>query len=67
MARKAIKDLVITNYRAEPAIPFTNKVTLTKENFGAVDKVYIKTLQDVVISPGLASSYDCRCGNQNGA
>lgn len=48
-----IKNLVITNYRAEPAIPFTNKVTLTKENFGAVDKVYVKTLQDVVISPGL--------------
>ncbi|HEY9048433.1 MAG TPA: alpha/beta fold hydrolase [Ohtaekwangia sp.] len=50
---EAVKNLVVTNYRAEPAIPFTNKVTLTKENFGAVDKVYIKTLQDVVISPGL--------------
>lgn len=50
---EAIKNLVITNYRAEPAIPFTNKVTLTRENFGEVDKVYIKTLQDVVISPGL--------------
>jgi len=47
------KDLVVANYRAEPAIPFTNKVTLTKENFGAVEKVYIKTLQDIVISPGL--------------
>ena len=49
----ADKDRVLTNYRAEPAIPFSNKVTLTKENFGAVDKVYIKTLQDIVISPGL--------------
>lgn len=47
------KDLVVKNYRAEPAIPFTNKVTLTRENFGAVEKVYIKTLQDIVISPGL--------------
>lgn len=47
------KDLVIANYRAEPAIPFSNKVTLTKENFGSVEKVYIKTLQDIVISPGL--------------
>jgi pimeloyl-ACP methyl ester carboxylesterase len=47
------KNLVTTNYRAEPAIPFTNKVTVTKVNFGAVDKVYIKTLQDIVISPGL--------------
>jgi pimeloyl-ACP methyl ester carboxylesterase len=52
---QATKNLVISNYRAEPAIPFTNKVTLTDENFGAVDKVYIKTLQDVVISPGLQS------------
>lgn len=50
---QADKDLVLKNYRAEPAIPFTNKVTLSKENFGAVEKVYIKTLQDIVISPGL--------------
>lgn len=45
--------LVQANYRAEPAIPFTNKVTLSAERFGAVQKVYVKTLQDVVISPGL--------------
>ncbi len=50
---EANKNLVINNYRAEPAIPFTNKVTLTSGNFGSVEKVYIKTLQDVVISPGL--------------
>lgn len=47
------KQRVVDNYRAEPAIPFTGKVTLTPENFGAVEKVYIKTLQDIVISPGL--------------
>lgn len=50
---EAGKQRVLDNYRAEPAIPFTNKVALTKENFGIVDKVYIKTLQDIVISPGL--------------
>lgn len=50
---QAEKDLVVSNYRAEPAIPFTNKVILTSENFGVVEKVYIKTLQDIVISPGL--------------
>ena len=50
---QGVKQLVIENYRAEPAIPFTNKVTLTKEGFGSVNKVYIKTLQDIVISPGL--------------
>ena len=49
----AEKELVLTNYRAEPAIPFSNKVMLSDENFGKVEKVYIKTLQDVVISPGL--------------
>jgi pimeloyl-ACP methyl ester carboxylesterase len=49
----AVKKQVIDNYRAEPAIPFINKVTVTSENFGMVSKVYIKTLQDVVISPGL--------------
>lgn len=49
----ADKERVLTNYRAAPAIPFTNKVTLTKDHFGAVEKVYIKTLQDLVISPGL--------------
>jgi len=49
----AVKQQVIDNYRAEPAIPFTNKVTLTNEGFGTVKKVYIKTLQDIVISPGL--------------
>ncbi|SEM77012.1 Pimeloyl-ACP methyl ester carboxylesterase [Chitinophaga rupis] len=47
------KQQVLKNYRAEPAIPFTGKVTLSRENFGAVEKVYIKTLQDKVISPGL--------------
>ncbi|MEI9946756.1 MAG: alpha/beta fold hydrolase [Chitinophagaceae bacterium] len=50
---QAIKQNVIDNYRAEPAIPFANKVTLTKEAFGSVEKVYIKTLEDIVISPGL--------------
>jgi len=49
----ANKELLQKNYRAEPAIPFTNKVALTKKNFGSVEKVYIKTLQDIVISPGL--------------
>ena len=47
------KQKVIDNYRAEPAIPFSNKVTLTSQNFGSVEKVYIKTLQDKVISPKL--------------
>lgn len=50
---EAAKQRVLDNYRAEPAIPFAGKVTLTQKNFGTVEKVYIKTLQDMVISPGL--------------
>lgn len=50
---ETIKSLLVNNYRAEPAIPFTNKVTLTSANYGSVAKVYIKTLQDHVISPSL--------------
>ncbi len=50
---KADKDRVLANYRAEPAIPFINPVTVTPGNFGAVEKVYIKTLKDIVISPSL--------------
>ncbi len=50
---QTVKDKVIINYRAEPAIPLANKAVLTDANFGAVEKVYIKTLQDVVVSPSL--------------
>jgi len=49
----AAKQQLLDNYRPEPAIPFGDKVTLTKEGFGSVNKVYIKTLKDIVISPGL--------------
>ena len=41
-----VKQLVLDNFRVEPAIPFTNKVSLTESNFGSVDKYYIHTLQD---------------------
>ncbi|WAC12468.1 alpha/beta fold hydrolase [Dyadobacter pollutisoli] len=49
---QAAKDQVLANYRAEPAIPFGNAITLTSAGFGSVEKVYIKTLQDIVITPG---------------
>ncbi len=47
------QNLVLQNYRIEPLIPFTTPVTLTSANFGSVEKVYIKTLQDHVVSPAL--------------
>ena len=45
-ARPDVQQLVLEKYRVEPAIPFTNKVALTDENFGKVDKYYIHTLED---------------------
>ena len=45
----AVKKLVLDNFRPEPAIPFTNKLTLTDDNFGSVDKYYIHTLEDHAI------------------
>ncbi|MBE9461885.1 alpha/beta fold hydrolase [Dyadobacter subterraneus] len=61
----AIKNLVLKNYRAEPAIPFTNKVVLTSGNFGSVNKIYIKTLQDHVISPSLQGRMISAAGIKN--
>lgn len=50
---EAAQNLVLANYRAEPAIPLTNAVTLTASNYGSVAKVYIKTLMDHAITPTL--------------
>jgi pimeloyl-ACP methyl ester carboxylesterase len=47
------QNLVLQNYRVEPLVPFITPVTLTAANFGSVEKVYIKTLQDRVVSPAL--------------
>lgn len=59
---ETVKQKVIANYRAEPAIPFGDKITLTNENFGSVAKVYIKTLQDKVISPKLQNQMIAAAG-----
>lgn len=48
-----VQSLVLQNYRPEPGIPLQDSVTLTTANFGSVEKIYIKTLQDRVVSPGL--------------
>ena len=52
-ATKEEKDLVLANYRSEPAIPFTNKVTVTVENFGKVNKYYIRTVEDHAVGISL--------------
>lgn len=52
-APEGVKNVVVSTFRAEPAIPLTNKVTLTMENFGRVPKYYVHTLQDHAVSPDL--------------
>ncbi|MBD0280297.1 MAG: alpha/beta hydrolase, partial [Flavisolibacter sp.] len=47
---------VVSKFRVEPAIPFTNKVTITDDGFGRVDKYYIHTLQDRAIGIDLQHS-----------
>ncbi|MES1221586.1 MAG: alpha/beta fold hydrolase [Bacteroidota bacterium] len=48
-----VQQLMLSNYKVEPAIPFTNKLTLSDENFGKVDKYYIHTLMDQAIGTDL--------------
>lgn len=52
-ASDEIKNLVVSNFRVEPAIPFTDKAVLTDSNFGKVEKCYINTLQDHAIGINL--------------
>jgi pimeloyl-ACP methyl ester carboxylesterase len=48
-----VKNLVLSKFKVEPAIPFTNKAILTDGSFGKVDKCYINTLQDHAIGINL--------------
>ena len=55
-APDGVKQYVVAHFRAEPAIPLTNKVTLTAENFGRLPKYYIHTLQDHAVSLALQNT-----------
>src|SRR5262249_45234095 len=52
-APAAVQKKALDNFRPEPAIPFTNPVTLTDANFGSVEKYYIHTSKDNVIGTDL--------------
>ena len=43
---EAVKQLILSNYRAEPAAPFSDTVELSDEHFGTVAKCYVETLRD---------------------
>ena len=57
-----IQNLVLQNYRTEPLIPFLDTVSLTAANFGSVQKVYIQTLMDHVVSPYLQNKMIAAAG-----
>jgi pimeloyl-ACP methyl ester carboxylesterase len=50
--RAAVPNLIVD----EPLAPLVTPVHLTADRFGKVDKVYIHTAQDVVVSPSLQAS-----------
>ncbi len=60
-----IKQLVLDNYRVEPAIPFLDSAKLTAGNFGSVNKYYVHTLLDHVISPDLQNRMVSAAGIKN--
>lgn len=41
-----VKQLILENYKSEPAAPFSDPVALSAENFGKVAKYYLETLHD---------------------
>ncbi|PWK79823.1 pimeloyl-ACP methyl ester carboxylesterase [Mucilaginibacter oryzae] len=41
-----VQELILNNYKAEPAAPFSDPISLSDEKFGSVEKYYIETLQD---------------------
>ncbi len=55
-SKPEIQQMVMDNFRVEPAIPFTNPVTITAANFGKVNKYYIHTKKDHVIGIELQNS-----------
>lgn len=48
-----VQSLIAAQFKAEPTIPFSNKVTLTDANFGSVDKYYVHTAQDHAVGMDL--------------
>ena len=64
-ANAEIQELVKSNFKAEPAIPFTNSFELTPDHFGKVDKYYIHTLKDKNVSYPLQKQMVAAAGIKN--
>jgi pimeloyl-ACP methyl ester carboxylesterase len=52
-ASSEAQQLVLSKYRAEPAIPFADRAVVTDANYGGVNKYYIHTTQDHAIGTEL--------------
>ena len=48
-SKPEVQKMLMDHFKAEPAIPFTNPVTITTGKFGKVDKYYIHTTEDHVV------------------
>jgi pimeloyl-ACP methyl ester carboxylesterase len=64
-ASDSVKQLVLDNYRLEPAAPFSDPVVLTDANFGKVVKYYVETLLDHGIGNGLQKEMIATAGITN--
>lgn len=60
-----IKQLILENYKPEPAAPFSDAVVLSAENFGKADKYYVETLQDHGIGNNLQKEMVATAGIKN--
>jgi pimeloyl-ACP methyl ester carboxylesterase len=61
----AVQQLVVSNYRPEPAIPLTNPAVITAANFGKVAKYYIYTTQDHALTYNLQQRMVAAAGITN--
>lgn len=60
-----VQQIILDNYRSEPAAPFSDPVFLTEENFGKVTKYYIETLKDHGIGNDLQKEMIATAGIKN--
>jgi hypothetical protein len=60
-----VKQLILENYKPEPAAPFSDPVILTDLNFGKVTKYYVETLNDNGIGNNLQKEMIATAGIKN--
>lgn len=64
-ASAATQQLILDNYKSEPAAPFGDPVVLTDGNFGKVAKYFVETLEDHGIGNDLQKEMIAAAGIKN--